>query len=126
MQDRRRSSRRREALSARIFFNNRQSGFGCVIHDFSAKGARVGITAKDRVPDEFELYVPEKQKAFPARVRWRRANELGLIFVNSLEPGEASATVHDLQKRVEQLESQISTLTEQIQSLTKEVARVQL
>ena len=126
MQDRRNAARRRETTQARIFFNNRQSGFGCILRDFSAKGARIGVTPRDRVPDEFELYVPEKRKAFPARVRWRSENELGLIFIDALAPGEASATVADLQKRVERLESEIATLTDQVRSLTAEMARVHL
>jgi hypothetical protein len=45
--------------------------------------------------------VPEKRKAFPARVRWRRENGLGLVFIDALGLGEASASVADLQKRVE-------------------------
>jgi hypothetical protein len=53
MKGRRISLRRKETAQARIFFNNRQSGFGCVVRDFSAKGARINVTARDRVPDEF-------------------------------------------------------------------------
>lgn len=118
MQDRRVSPRRKEALQARIFFNNRKSGFGCVLKDFSTTGARIGVSEKDRVPDEFELYVPEKQKAFPARVRWRHENELGLTFISALGSGNQPPFAIDLQKRVERLESEIATLTEQVRNLT--------
>jgi PilZ domain len=126
MKDRRISVRRKETMPARIFFNNRKSGCGCAVQDFSAKGARIGITNRDRVPDEFELYVPGKQKAFPVRVMWRRENELGLIFIDALKPGEASTSVVDLQKRIEKLEREIGSLTQQIGSLATEVARVRL
>ena len=96
------------------------------MHDFSPKGARVGITGRDRVPDEFELYMPSKQKAFPARVRWRRQNELGLVFTDKLESSEAQASTNELLKRIEKLESQIVTLNREVRSLTAEVARVLL
>jgi len=53
MKDRRISLRRKETAQARIFFNNRQSDFGCVVRDFSAKGARINVTARGGVPGKF-------------------------------------------------------------------------
>lgn len=125
MNERRTSTRRKELLQARIFFNNRQSGFNCIVRDFSAKGARISIADRDRVPDEFELYIPVKQKAFPSRVQWRRNGEIGLVFVQSLAPDAAAAatSLGDLRKRMEQMQSEISDLHRQVNELTIEVRR---
>ena len=123
MNERRTHPRRKEVQQARIFFNDRKSGCGCVVNDFSAKGARLGISERDRVPDEFELYVPLKQKAFPARVRWRRENELGVTFIHSDEPRDVAASMLDLQKRIDKIETDISKLHQQLHDLAADVRR---
>lgn len=121
MPERRTSTRRKEFLEARIFFNNRKSGFNCVVHDFSARGARITVSEGDRVPDEFELYVPVKQKAFPARVRWRRDGEIGLFFSQAPPPEVEADSAGDLHKRVAQMEREILALRQEVNALTSEL-----
>jgi hypothetical protein len=56
------------------------SAVDCYIRDFSSEGARLEISAGAVLPDNIHLYFPLKQATFRARVRWRRANEIGVVF----------------------------------------------
>ncbi|HEX2724581.1 MAG TPA: PilZ domain-containing protein [Beijerinckiaceae bacterium] len=57
----------------------------CLIRDFSATGARLELSGATELPASFKLYFPLKQATFPAHVRWRRDNELGLSFETPIE-----------------------------------------
>ena len=49
-----------------------------IVADFTALGAR--LVAPGKVPDAFELHVPQEDVRFRALVRWRRDDEVGVAF----------------------------------------------
>jgi hypothetical protein len=52
----------------------------CMVCDLSPRGARLRVTDAAAVPAEFELIVRDTGDRRPARVRWRRGNEVGVLF----------------------------------------------
>ena len=58
------------------------------IRDMSASGARVQISANIVLPDNFNLLSVSERLLYPAVVRWRRGEAMGIEFV-----GEPRGTV---------------------------------
>jgi hypothetical protein len=52
----------------------------CVVRDISGRGARLRVTDADAVPPQFELLLKDTGERRPARVRWRKVNEVGVSF----------------------------------------------
>jgi PilZ domain-containing protein len=80
MHERRKAKRERSFLRSRIYFNNGRNRMDCLIRDISYEGARVTFSEPADVPDEVQLYIPDRKRLVLARVRWRHADKLGLSF----------------------------------------------
>ena len=70
--------RLRLRVSAEITYAGRI--FDCVVRDISKRGARLRVLDASAVPDHFELLLKETGETRPARVRWRRKDEVGVEF----------------------------------------------
>ena len=80
MHVRRKAKRERSFLRGRIYFNNGRNTVDCLIRDISYEGARIIFSEPADVPDEVQLYIPDRRRLVLAHVRWRHADKLGLSF----------------------------------------------
>jgi PilZ domain len=71
---RRKFKRERRFLRGRIHFNDSRNAVDCLIQDISCEGARIVLSDSADVPDEVQLYIPDRKRLVLARVRWRRAD----------------------------------------------------
>jgi hypothetical protein len=52
----------------------------CVVRDLSESGARLGVSRKVRLPQQFDLLFAGHGLELRARVRWRRGDYVGVSF----------------------------------------------
>jgi PilZ domain-containing protein len=52
----------------------------CVIRDLSVTGAALEISELDKIPETFNLLVPEDGLKLPCHVVWRRDFRIGVAF----------------------------------------------
>lgn len=114
MDERRRSTRSRSLLGARIVFNNRTSTLDCTVRNVSDEGARLVLGAAVAVPDEFDLVISQKERTHRCRIAWRNANEIGVAFLDAPE------TPLDAARRIKALEDEKAELKRRIMQLTGE------
>ena len=113
--------RQRTFLKGTLYYDNRRGSIECVVRDMSASGARLTFDHPANVPDNVELFIPNKNQTLRARVQRRGANEVGIAFETerSLEPRRASDV--ELQQRVETLETEIAALKRLVAKLKAKV-----
>ena len=115
------ATRQRTFLKGTLYFENRRASIECVVRDISNSGARLTFDHPANVPDNVELFIPNKQQTLRARVQRRAPNEIGIAFevARSLEPRRASDA--ELQERVETLEAEIAALKRLVAKLKAKV-----
>ena len=113
--------RQRTFLKGTLYYNNRLASIECVVRDMSTSGARLTFEHPATVPDNVELFIPQKQLTLRARVQRRGSNEIGIAFEieRSLEPRRISDA--ELQQRVETLEAEIAALKRLVAKLKAKV-----
>jgi len=121
--ERRTLVRKRSFLQGRLYFNNRRSSLDCLVRDISNHGAKLKISDSVAVPDFVELYIPNKDETYRAKVQWRTGFELGLTFdgdqdTPSIVPGAAPV---DLPERVRRLEAEVASLHRKVNELQNEL-----
>ena len=121
MVERRDSPRHKSFLKGTVYFNNRRSSIDCMIRDFSASGARLHFSAAITTPDVVDLYIPNKDQTFHAKVRWRKLDEMGVTFIDAQTSSDKAPTPPlDLSQRVAQLEMEVAKLHRTIVELKLE------
>ena len=113
--------RQRTFLKGMLYFDNRRASIECVVRDMSDSGACLTFDHPANVPDNVELFIPNKQQTLRARVQRRGPNEVGIAFEidRSVEPRRASDA--ELQQRVETLEAEIAALKRLVAKLKDKV-----
>lgn len=101
-------------------FNNGRGTFDCLIRDISVDGARLVFSSAVSIPDILELYIPQKDQTWPARVTWRQGDDVGVKFLQSQAMGQLNKS-DDLAQRVVQLEIEIAALKRMLKSLKVDV-----
>jgi hypothetical protein len=127
MTERRSVSRQKSFLQGRIFFNNRRTSIDCVIRDFSEHGARLKFSSMIAMPDVVELYIPNKDESYRAKIHWRNAGEIGVGFdfdegSPPLAPGAPSA---DWSARIHKLEHDLASLQRKFNELQAMLRQMQ-
>src|SRR5262245_3516940 len=123
MNERRTASRQKSFLRGCIQFNNRRTAIDCLVRDISASGARLIFSDSISIPDEVELYIPQKEQTLRAHVQWRRGEEVGVAFAkNARAPAPSKQAGDDLAERVEKLEAEIASLKRMVKRLKAEAA----
>ena len=104
-----------------LYYDNRRASIECVVRDMSDTGARLTFDHPATVPDNVELFIPNKQQTLRARVRRRAPNEIGIEFevTRALEPRRASDA--ELLERVEALEAELIALKRVVAKLRAKV-----
>ena len=119
MDETRNNGRTRTILGAQIIFNNRNSTIECQIRNFSVSGARLALTESVALPEEFEIFVPQKGRSYQARLRWRDATGLGVEFIGEDAARPAQPPGPDFGRRVAELEAENETLRRKLLELTE-------
>jgi hypothetical protein len=127
MTERRSGSRQKSFLQGRIFFNHRRTSIDCLIRDFSEQGARLKFSSAIATPEVLELYIPNKDESYRAKVQWRNANEIGVAFELAggsppLAPGAPSG---DWSARIHKLEHDFAMLQRKFNELQSALRQIQ-
>jgi hypothetical protein len=116
MSEHRREIRQRTFLKGRIIFNKGASSMDCLVRDMSASGARLSLSETTTLPDSFDLYIPQKEKTYRSTLAWRRADGVGITFLDDVAPAPAPPAAEDassllaLLRRVSELEAENAAL----------------
>lgn len=105
MTEKRSAPRLRSFLKGKAIFNNRQSTLDCLVRDISATGSRLEVSNAVLLPDVFDLYVPQKETTYRARITWRAEGEIGVEFeqphaIQHPAKDDIAARVHELEVEV--------------------------
>ncbi len=65
---------------AQLQFKNKLVSIDCTMRDLSAGGARLRLNGPTGLPDQFDILMSCTGDKFPARLVWRRGNEVGVSF----------------------------------------------
>ena len=74
-------ARHRVLKSGEIVSHNLTTAVGVTIHDLSADGALVRVSAISDFPESFNLLVVAEGLLYPATARWRKGEWIGIQFV---------------------------------------------
>ena len=116
MNDRRRAPRQKAFLAGKLYFNNRLQVVDCTIRDICDHGARLVYSEAVTVPDEVELYIPQKNQTLNAKIAWRRGNEVGVEF-RAVGRANGPLGADEIAERFAQLEAEIAGLKRIIKKL---------
>ena len=85
MIERRQNARARVIYSGVIAYDQRRSTMNCVVRNFSEDGVKVEFDNTPLLPDEIDLLIAKKSRAFNAKIVWRGDREAGLTFRSKVE-----------------------------------------
>ena len=120
--ERRTLLRQRSFLQGRLYFNNRRSSLDCLVRDISSQGAKLKVSDSIAIPEIVELYIPNKDETYRAKVQWRTGFEIGVTFENDDAPSIVpSAGPTDLLDRVRRLEAEVASLHRKLNDLQNEL-----
>jgi hypothetical protein len=127
MTERRSSLRQKSFLQGRIFFNNRRTSVDCLIRDISETGAKLKFSSMIATPDVVELYIPNKDESYRAKVQWRNGDEIGVSFGmdESAPPLAPGAPAVDWSARIHKLEHDLAALQRKFSELQMVVRQIQ-
>lgn len=80
MIEQRQTLRPRVIYNGVVAFNERRSTIECVVRNFSDDGAKIEFENPALLPDEIDLFIAKKNRAFRAKIVWRGVNQAGLTF----------------------------------------------
>jgi len=113
MQDRRESVRDKVFLGGVAEINGRGSTMNCVVRNFSESGACVEVDSAAQLPEQINLTIAHKGRAFLARTVWRQANRVGLALramVTDPSESDLDARLRQSEKKKRELQRRIDKL----------------
>jgi PilZ domain len=116
MLDRRRTPRDKVIYGAVAEINERGSTMDCVVRNINETGACVELDSGARLPDQINLRIPRKGRSFLAKMIWRQANRVGLVFRTIMTDAPSS----DLDERLRRSEIKKRQLQRRIKELLGE------
>jgi hypothetical protein len=120
MIERRSIVRHKTFIKGRIYFNKRRSSMDCIVRDVTDNGSRLEFSDSVTLPETFELYMPNKDEYFQARVAWRKGNNIGVSWTaeDALNPRpESGRSDHHLADKVARLEREIALLHKRLDAI---------
>jgi hypothetical protein len=122
MNEHRALPRHKTFIKGRLYYNNGLSSTDCIVRDVSEGGGRLEVPESIAIPDAFELYFPNKNERFQARVRWRRAGQLGVTW----SPDEPVKATGDEGEGVERSTAdRLTKLENDVAELQQRLARLE-
>lgn len=113
MQDRRQSVRDKVLFGGLAEVSERGAAMNCVVRNFSDSGACVELDSGVRFPDQINLKIARKGRAYLARMIWQRANKVGLAFLSMITDSPESnldARLRRSEKKKRELQRRIDEL----------------
>ena len=83
------AQRRRALIAATIRYSGGAVTVGCVVRNISDTGAKLDVSEGVSLPGSFELVIPQRDAVHRCELRWRRAGEAGVAFVDAGETAGA-------------------------------------
>ena len=80
MIERRKSTRNRSLLGARVVFNARSSTMSCTLRNYSEDGALLKFGETPYIPSQVEVVLDNRKTLMPAQVMWRNGVTVGIAF----------------------------------------------
>ncbi len=117
MIEQRQTLRQRVIYNGVVAFNERRSTIECVVRNFSDDGARIEFENPALLPDEIDLFIPKKNRAFRSKIVWANAGQAGLTF-RSVSRNEPIGL--DMARRLRRCESERRELQSRIAQLLSE------
>ena len=117
MIERRQSARARVIYSGVIAYDERRATMNCVVRNFSEDGVKVEFDNTALLPDQIDLLIAKKGRAFNAKIVWRGGTEAGLAFRPT---GESHPIPLDWARRLRASESERRKLQGRIAQLLSE------
>jgi len=109
-----------------VIFANGNSSMDCVIRDISATGAKLELSSAVTIPDRFDLFIPQKNQTLRATIKWRRANEVGVVFETEQHAPAPPGAEKDLPERVVELEAEIAALKQALAEMKRDITLMKL
>lgn len=81
MIEKRKNARRRVIYHGVIAINQRSATIECVVRNFSDDGIKIELEDPAQLPDEIDLFIAKKNRAFSAKIAWIGDRQLGLAFL---------------------------------------------
>jgi len=119
MGERRGHRRQKSFLHGFVYFDKRRGVMSYLVRDLSDDGARIVFSQSITLPEKVNLHIPQRDKTFRAKVKWRRGDEMGASAL-AAEAVAATSQESELIQRVAQLESEIVSLKRTIKQLKRE------
>jgi hypothetical protein len=120
MNERRALPRHKTFIKGRIYFNNRLSSTDCIVRELAENGSRLEVSETVTLPDTFELYLPNKDEYFYAKVEWRRGNNVGTSWARDQlagQTGEQGDSQQAMAERLAKLEREVASLRKRLDLL---------
>jgi hypothetical protein len=120
MIERRTLVRHKTFFRGRIYFNNRLSSMDCMVRDATAHGGRLEVSDSVALPNAFEIYLPNKDEYFHAKVEWRRGGSIGISWSPEQFSGqrpEHAGPEHAIGDRLAKLEQEVARLHKRLDAL---------
>lgn len=54
--------------------------FRCIVRDMSLTGAKIGVSARYRLPKRFKLITDNRRQGYPVKLVWQRGEFAGLAL----------------------------------------------
>ncbi len=80
MIERRKYTRYRSLLGARVVFNARNSTMSCTVKNYSEDGALLKFGETPFIPDQIEILLDNRNTLMPAQIVWRGGATVGIAF----------------------------------------------
>jgi hypothetical protein len=122
MSERRISRRSKSFLQGFVYVSRKRGALACLVRDLSEKGARIIFSDTITLPDQLELYIPQRDQTLRARVTWRRNDEIGLAFFAEERAPDAGPTASEVVQRVALLEAELASLRTLLKRMKDEKA----
>ena len=110
----------RRFFRGRIYFNNRLSSMDCMVRDATTHGGRLEVSDSVALPNAFEIYLPNKDEYFHAKVEWRRGGSIGVSWTpedTSNPRPESGRSDRHLADKVARLEREIALLHKRLDAI---------
>jgi hypothetical protein len=119
MVERRKTPRNRVLQGASVVFNGRQSVMDCRIRNRSNDGLMLRMTDWIALPDTFEVTTSGSPGARLARLRWRKGDDVGVVFLDTAEAAAAPAVSLELERRLRLCRAENAALKHRVHQLTE-------
>ena len=113
--------RARTFLKGVLYYDNRSVSIDCTIRDLSDTGARIAFSTLVTVPDNCELYIPQKQRTLLVRVQRREQYEIDVSSQDQRSDEPRRSIDGNLAERVTKIEGDLVAMKRLLKQLKAEV-----